>query len=360
MGFNLGGLVSGYQNAETHNADLRQKAMALKEMQLKLDQAKQEVVAQATAGAAGLSMGGDQGGPPQPPQGPQPPAMPQGATPGGPPQPTPMPGAQPMQPPMAAQPSPGGMPAGGGGPSGAPGPQGPGASPGQPPQPQVSGVAAPTGNYVQDQNRTLGMLYQSVKRANPNIKPGEAFQAVNALVGQIKGVAPEDRLILQAMVANQRLDHEKQIKDMQAQSARDLQTAKEEWLAGQNEANRQLKEQLAELEAQVKKYAADRGKEGRLGAAATSAGARVTAAGMSAGASNYRADKNLEGANVRAGATRDSAATKNAGAANTAEIRATKGKKGYGSPADVVAAYKSGKMTREQAAQVLKANGWAQ
>lgn len=171
----------------------------------------------------------------------------------------------------------------------------------------MSGVAQPTGNFYQDTAKTLGSLFMSVKRANPNIKPGEAFRAVNALVQQMKGVAPEDRLLMQGSIAQMQIEYKTQADLLRAQSAEEVAQIRAKSAQDVAELRAENARLIAELNAGSRERVASTQAGARVQAAGIGAGARVQAAGIGAGAREYAADRGVDSAKERAGATSYSA-----------------------------------------------------
>lgn len=125
--------------------------------------------------AALAALAGGQGG--QPPQG----GAPQGP------------------PPSAAPPMGGPAPAMGGAPAMRP-PQGQPPAPTTAP-PAMSGTAAPTGQgYYQDSISTMRSIATSIHNANPGIGAAALYRAVERQIGDMKGLAPDQRLAMQYQV----------------------------------------------------------------------------------------------------------------------------------------------------------------
>lgn len=197
MALSLGSFAGGLSQGLEEGQDLRRK-------QMEMEATRRMNAAQAAAGAAGMQ-GGGQPPPAQPPmgQGVAPPGgggtprpLPQGAPPGA----TPMPQAQ-----AAPQPKP---PAPMTQPQGGP-PKPPMAAP---PQGAAPGGQSPAGGdqggqilndpavvqTIQQSQQTLQGLYKTLLAANPALKhdPQTAFQAVEDMIGQMKGVDQSDRNLM--------------------------------------------------------------------------------------------------------------------------------------------------------------------
>ena len=189
-----------------------------------------------------------------------------------------------------------------------------GAQPQPPRDPNMSGVAAPTGQgFYADSKATLQSIAQSIAKANPGIEkhPEVLFSAVRQQVDLMKGIEPDTRIMLQAQVAEARMKSQEEIELMKAQNATEVAQIRAQTAA-----------QIAELRAKTAELSAQIAAQAKLGAAATSAGAKVQTAQIGAGAREYSADKGLEGRKAGATATVDAAKARAKGTVDAAKVRA--------------------------------------
>ena len=279
LGRGLSALAQNYQAgqaASRQQGDYEQKRQDRQQSEggfAALLQAATAQQPQSTLTSPPPQMGGGMPMPQQAPQGmppsqPMPPMQTQGPPPGPgavqqhqqqpaqAPMPQPGPGAvQPMQQPQQPQQ----MPA----------PQGP-----PPRDPNLSGVAAPTGQgFHADSTATLMSMAKALKQANPNAPPAILMNALQQQIGMMKGVEPETRAYIQAEVQAQRIQMMEQQSLERAQSASDVAQIRADSAA-----------QVAQVRAEAARDVADAGARSRENVAGTNAGARVQSAGISADA----------------------------------------------------------------------------
>lgn len=181
----MGGIYGGYLQGQALQQQLQQGALAIRERQAQLDQQKQRLAA-AAAAFQGLA-GGDQGAaaPGQPQQG-----APQAAPLQNP--------VQPMAPGQSSLPN---------------RPQAPGAAPqgAMPPPaspqgrpPQMATPAAPPG--VQGPFQILGQMARRLAQANPGADPTVLADALQQQVALMRGVQPDVKDQLNAVINQQKID----------------------------------------------------------------------------------------------------------------------------------------------------------
>jgi hypothetical protein len=249
----------------------------------------------------------------------------------------------------------------------------------------MSGVAQPSGNFIQDTQSTLKSIYQNIARASPGIKPEQLFEAANMQLEQMKGVEPDTKLYMQSQIAEQKIDMAAKVEAMKADSAADVAKIKAESSQQIAEMRAEVAKQIAELKdagattrtgmnVAGRENVAGTQAKARLGAAALGANAHITGANISAGAKDRATtarsgdvagtNQSRERQGLTAAQAKENAAAIAMGKPPPYKLgEAGSGGGGapqYKSAQDVAAAYKSGKLTRDKAAELLKQNGWAQ
>lgn len=178
--------------------------------------------------------GGRGGGPMMTPGQPMPPPGPPGGQGAG-PQAMPPPSAPPGMPQQAA-PVPGPRPPMGAG--GGPMPQGGGQPmpPQQAPQPQGGGFQ-PGGFQMPDPIQRLGQMARTLKQANPGAPPDVLAMALEQQINAMKGLAPDDRAMMQAVLGQMRIESQQQIASMRDRTTQRGQDIHIE-IAGQQSADK--------------------------------------------------------------------------------------------------------------------------
>lgn len=225
----------------------------------------------------------------------------------------------------------------------------------------------------------MAAISSKIAKANPGIKPEVLFAATGEQIGMMKGLDNESRIYMQAATAQARVQAGMQESLQKAQTALEAATTKAE-----------AAQKIADIAAAAKEAVAHENAQSREKVAGTTAKARVQSAGIAGNsrtaAAGIGADARVKAAGMGADSRRDVAAT-NAGArgasdqagydkaTDTARINMGKPAQGrsakqsraappasspYKGATDVAAAYKAGKLTHDQASQILRANGWAQ
>lgn len=181
----MGGIYGGYLQGQALQQQLQQGALAIRERQAQLDQQKQRL---AAAAAAFQGLAGDQQAAPVPG------ALAQGTPQAAPPQ-------NPVQPMAPGQPSLPNRPQAPGGAQ--PGAMPPPAAP-QALAPQLAAPGAPQG--VQGPFQILGAMARQLKQANPGVDPVVLADALQQQVALMRGVQPEMKDQLNAVINQQKID----------------------------------------------------------------------------------------------------------------------------------------------------------
>lgn len=387
MGFDIGGFAQGLGDGQQFVERFRASRQAEQDR-------RQQQQAQAAAAQGWLT--------PEAPQAPMPgqpsvPMGPGGVAPmgaGGPPMgagpaPLSIPGATPMPPGVGGAPMPGA-------PSMAPAAGPPPPPPGVPPTGAGGGALSATAmpsqraNPVQDSRQTLAAIATNIAKANPNIDLNTLYSAVQQQVEMMKGVQPEvqSAMVYQTQIAKADVDFQQAAN--QAKHWDELYDAQQRRIEALVEAQRiaaESRERVAATNAGSRERVAGTNAGARVQAAGIGAGARVQAAGIGAGArtdsARINADARLDASANAADArgyeadTRAASSTfrTRAGGMPTKEAapasprrpapRASRGggpsqpvvrtaAPTYATPQAVADAYRSGKITREQAASTLQ------
>lgn len=263
-----------------------------------------------------------------------------------------------------------------------------------PPKPDgLSGAAAPTGQgFFEDTKKTLQNMYGMLAKANPNMDPVTAFDTIAMQLEQMKGVDESSKTYMLASVAQAKVDASLQIQAAKAESAAEVAQLRADAMRYKADIAADAATRIAGMKTDASRDVAGINAGARTEAAGITADSRRDVAGTQAGASRYRDDKRFEGmvydsvidayveadkARVGADARVDAAlamggqkprtganagvrpsprqgrSTPRGGAPRAAAAPA------YRSAQDVGAAYKAGKLTRPQATEILKKNGWA-
>lgn len=259
----------------------------------------------------------------------------------------------------------------------------------------LSGVAEPAGNFFQDSQKTLRAMFANIQKSNPELDPDTAFQAVATQIELMKGVDESAKVYMQASVAQARVDAQMEMAAVKATSAAEVAQIRAEAMQYKADIAAAAAKDVAGIKGETARDVADTNAGARVGAASIGADSRRDVAETQAGASRYRDDKKYQGlvydsvlnayveadkARVGADARVDAAGAMSGQKPRTPAYGGARGSSGNAAPGrtppgqetrpavaaptyksanDVATAYKAGKLSRDEAAKILRQKGWA-
>jgi hypothetical protein len=159
--------------------------------------------------------------------------------------------------------------------------------------PNLSGVADPTGNVIGDISKTLGNMAQQIAKANPGIKPRVLYDAMAMQIDQIKGMNPEAQIYARMSIADKQMQSRIQEATIRATSVEDAMRIKTEEAERYHQQLIEAQKEIARIRAEAQKEIARIRADASIKVGAGHDSAHVAGAQVGADARRYAADRGV-------------------------------------------------------------------